>query len=96
MTPAQRDFERMMVGLMLELFGPHEEPKGPPRTLCAAEERVPYGEHKHQCPKCKTTWKHEDAYRNAGSKELFEEAHACPHCGTEGVYEKHDLMSNVH
>jgi DnaJ-class molecular chaperone len=96
MNQAQREFERMMVSLMMDLFGPQEPPKGPPRIVCEPHERVPHGEHKHQCPKCKTTWKHEDAYRNAESEEVFQEAHTCPHCDTAGVYEKHDLMSNVH
>jgi uncharacterized Zn-finger protein len=47
----------------------------------------PQGQHEHQCPWCKTVWRHADILRGS------ETAHTCPGCNrqfwvqrTEGYY----------
>lgn len=59
-----------------------EEVKPELRIVCKPKDKVADGFHKHQCPLCKTTWKHDGkALQDNCTSEEFAQAHDCPKCG---------------
>lgn len=52
--------------------------------------------HKHQCPNCGETWAHLDALPELGlPRNLFDEAHTCPTCGTKQYFKVVDHAEEV-
>lgn len=59
----------------------HHQERQPLNCICSPDDKVGDDEHKHQCHKCGTTWRHKDNV--ADTCETFDEAHTCPSCGVE-------------
>lgn len=55
--------------------------------ICGKEDIVDLDQHKHECQRCGTCFKHSDDVVNA-SAEDFDEAHTCPGCGQTEVTKK--------